>query len=303
MRDASACEQCGEPGASGDDAGALVCDSCAIASDAGVVFTVLPGPVLATGDLRIPWERAGELLAAAAGATLFWRLGPGAETPGAPVEQPVPDLEDVVLGPTLPGRRGALPPLREPVDTDEEEAWAEAVGLLADCLPPVTRPACPIEELRLAAQTARVGFAAGGELWLLVGEGAGWVGAPPDDDRDLWTAAALCLASVAVDALADKPAECLDSMEPSDWLSAVVELVRAGAGALADPESLLALSARCLDVDSAAVDPTAAAAMTIAFETVLPVWRALGALDAGGHLTALGQWGLPLALARAWGDG
>ena len=31
------------------------------------------------------------------------------------------------------------------------------------------------------------------------------------------------------------------------------------------------------------------------------VWQAAGALDAGLHLTELGRWGLPRALAWAWG--
>ncbi|GAC1320264.1 MAG: hypothetical protein NVSMB12_19900 [Acidimicrobiales bacterium] len=299
--EASACEQCGEPGAGRDGSGALVCESCALSAPDGVTLTVLPGPVLAAGDVHVSWERAGELLATSAAATLFWRLGPVSEESGSDPDGPEPIGEDVMLGPTLPVEGGPLPPLRDPVDDDEAEAWAEAVSLLAECLPPSTRPACPAEELRLAAAAARTGYGDGDGLWVMVGDGAGWDGAAPQDDRDLWTGAAMCLASVAVEALEEKLAECLDIMEPSDWLSTVVELVRSGVGALADPENLLALSARCLDVDSAAVDPGSAAQMTLAFEAVLPVWRGLGAVDRTGHLTTLGQWGLPLALARAWG--
>jgi hypothetical protein len=35
---------------------------------------------------------------------------------------------------------------------------------------------------------------------------------------------------------------------------------------------------------------------------VVPTWEAVGAVDADRRLTALGAWGLPRALARAWGS-
>jgi hypothetical protein len=36
------------------------------------------------------------------------------------------------------------------------------------------------------------------------------------------------------------------------------------------------------------------------FSHILPLWQALGAVDAGDRLTPLGWWGLPEALKRAW---
>jgi hypothetical protein len=33
---------------------------------------------------------------------------------------------------------------------------------------------------------------------------------------------------------------------------------------------------------------------------VLPTWEAVGAVDGDRRLTALGAWGLPRALVRAW---
>jgi hypothetical protein len=92
----------------------------------------------------------------------------------------------------------------------------------------------------------------------------------------------------------------LEAMEPTDWLAAVIELVRCGAGTLADADGLVALAARCLDVDSGAADPKAGPRMRLAFAALIPIWRALGAVDDDGALTALGAWGIPLALARAW---
>ncbi len=38
-----------------------------------------------------------------------------------------------------------------------------------------------------------------------------------------------------------------------------------------------------------------------AFELLMPTWQAAEALDAGQRLTELGRWGLPRALAWAWG--
>ena len=298
MTESSASEH-GQPGTSRGCDGAPSELPAALTSPDGVTFSVLPGPVLEIDGHRLSWEQAGELLLATGTPTVFWRLDPPSGGEGDDPEEPFAP-EGVMLGPSLPLGWEVLAPLRDPIDAEEAEAWAEAVGLLNECLPPDHRPACPLEELRLAAAGARAGFERGDELWAIVGEGAGWDDGPPDDDRDLWTGAAMCLVSVAVDALEDKLAESLDSMEPADWLSTVVELARAGAGTPADAESLLALSARCLDVDSAAVDPGAATTMTVAFEAVLPVWRALGAVDRNGKFTALGAWGLPHALARAW---
>jgi hypothetical protein len=101
--------------------------------------------------------------------------------------------------------------------------------------------------------------------------------------------------------LPDDVCECLDVVEPDDWLAAVIELTRAGPGTPADAESLLVLSARCMDVDSGAVDPVVARVLSTVFEVVVAVWEATGVVDADGALTRLGAWGLPLALARMWG--
>jgi hypothetical protein len=50
------------------------------------------------------------------------------------------------------------------------------------------------------------------------------------------------------------------------------------------------------------VDPDDADLVELAFEVVLPTWAAVGAVDADRRLTELGAWGLPRALARAWGS-
>jgi hypothetical protein len=49
------------------------------------------------------------------------------------------------------------------------------------------------------------------------------------------------------------------------------------------------------------LDPDDANLVELAFEVIVPTWQATGALDTDRRLTALGAWGLPHALARAWG--
>jgi hypothetical protein len=90
-------------------------------------------------------------------------------------------------------------------------------------------------------------------------------------------------------------------MELNDWLAATVELVRGGVGTAAGPDELLTLSAQCLDIDSAAVEPEMVPILRTGFAALQPVWVGLGAVDGKGRLTGLGAWGLPVALARAWG--
>jgi hypothetical protein len=270
------------------------CDRCVVTDPAAALHGRLEpgdrgkGPVLRVGGRRIPWSLIGEVLAGEGGIALTLTIDPDRdEDPVIVVQQGEPDF-------------GPHPPLRDPVDELEAESWEAAVALLDDCLRGNSRP-CPVEELHAACGQARRGAAMGESPWPIVGQAAGWVAGPPDDDVDLWTGAAMALVSVAVDGLDEDVAECLDAMELNDWLATVIELVRAGPGAAADPQTLVALSARCLDVDSAAVDADMAATMAEAFVALDRVWRLLGAVDESGCLTVLGAWGLPLALARAWG--
>jgi hypothetical protein len=91
------------------------------------------------------------------------------------------------------------------------------------------------------------------------------------------------------------------ALELADWVGAVVGLVRGGVGASADPATLVAAINDCPEVEGM-VDPDDADLVELAFEVVLPTWAAVGAVDADRRLTALGAWGLPRALARAWGS-
>jgi hypothetical protein len=53
--------------------------------------------------------------------------------------------------------------------------------------------------------------------------------------------------------------------------------------------------------DDGGPDENDAALLRRAFEVVLPIWEALGAVDEELRLTELGAWALPRALARSWG--
>lgn len=186
--------------------------------------------------------------------------------------------------------------------TEDDAVRAEAVALLADCLARTPRHPRPAEALIDAVTTIRKGVATDEPEWKLVRAGAGWGEALPAKDDDVWLDAAVCLAAPRYRLpLSAADVGVLASMELDDWIASVIELTRAGPGTPVDPQSLIVLAARCMDVDSGALEAQSAALMRMAFELIIPVWTAVGAVGPDGTLTPLGAWGLPLALARSWG--
>jgi hypothetical protein len=122
----------------------------------------------------------------------------------------------------------------------------------------------------------------------------------PADDAELWLAAAGALIAMRNPSGLDPELEAaVMALELADWVGAVVGLVRGGAGANAEPAALVAAINECPEVDGT-VDPDDADLVELAFEAVLPTWEAVGAVDGDRRLTALGAWGLPRALVRAW---
>jgi hypothetical protein len=89
------------------------------------------------------------------------------------------------------------------------------------------------------------------------------------------------------------------SLEWADWLGVVVELVREGAGADADPARYVRLVNRCPEVGGGGIPARDAPGVVAAFEEVLFSWELTGAVD-DGRLTAVGVWLLPRALLAAW---
>jgi hypothetical protein len=178
----------------------------------------------------------------------------------------------------------------------------EAVALLSECLPRRVRHALPRDELHAACRRLRLDLRRDDPPWPLIAAAAGWGGRLPRSDPHLWLDAALSIAAPREPLPIDEDLQvALAGVEPDDWLATILELTRAGPGTPVDPESLLVLSARCMDVDSGAFEPHRAACMAQAFELVVPLWFELGAVDDDGLLTRLGAWGLAPALARAWG--
>ena len=194
-------------------------------------------------------------------------------------------------------------------DPDEQDAFlaqwrqaeAQAVELLRAALPPQTRPTLPVQELTQAAGRLRAGLADGDPAVDTIRRAAGLTPPLPSDDVELWLAATGALIALREDSGLEPELEsAVMTLELADWVGAVLGLVRAGVGASAEPAALLEAINTCPEVDGP-VDPDDATLVELAFEVVLPTWQATGAVDLHSRLTALGAWGLPAALARAWG--
>jgi hypothetical protein len=81
-------------------------------------------------------------------------------------------------------------------------------------------------------------------------------------------------------------------LDVSGWLCTVAALTLWGPRTAADADALASIVAEAEGGDRAVLGPI--------FTPVVSRWRELGALDDQDRLTALGWWGLPEALLRAW---
>lgn len=234
------------------------------------------------------------------------RAGPGGAEAAGDGGQP-----DAVIVPLFPGQRDAPPPAVDAGlddDLDDEEflaAWgraeSEAAGLLRQALPEVAALPPPAAELAAAAARVRAGLAAGRWPYRHLARAAGWRRRPPRDDLQCWLGAAGGLVAMREESGLDPEEEAaLVTLEFADWVGAVVGLTRAGVGARAEPADLVRHIAACPEIEGA-VDPDEVALVELGFEPAVAAWEATGALDGQRRLTALGRWGLPRALAWAWG--
>jgi len=188
-----------------------------------------------------------------------------------------------------------------------DAAWdgerAEAVNVLREALPEIRQLPIPRAVLRDAATAVRRSLAGGGWIHTAMRRAAGW--APkrlPKDDLKLWLGAAGGLIEARDETgMGVEDESALMALEVADWLGAVLGLVRAGVGAPADPVDLLRYVDECPELDGER-DEDDDPVLLLAFELVLPAWEAAGAIDRHRRLTELGRWGLPRALAWAWGD-
>jgi hypothetical protein len=228
-----------------------------------------------------------------------------------------------------------LPDGREPIwavtDEDDEQflqAWDEAEAdareVVDELLAGVGPRPCPEADLTAACDRLREGLR--GLDWphdVLRAAGGVDPAALPDQDRDLW----LTLAAGVV-ACKEEPPDLYDdgasyaawyALDHPSWIGAVVSLVRDGPGADADADALAHRAATFdfEDVDDDEPEPDEVddqwpdvtddwgpdydeMQLSIGFHTVAVLWRLLGAIDDDERLTALGWWGLPESLMRAW---
>jgi hypothetical protein len=129
----------------------------------------------------------------------------------------------------------------------------------------------------------------------------GWSRRLPSGDRQLWIEAAGSL--IALKNSTGLPVEeesLLMTLDHADLLGGVLGAVRAGTGIRAHPVDLTANIDACPEVDGE-VDDDDRGLIKAAFGLLAEVWLAVHALDADYRLTELGRWGLPRALAWAWG--
>ena len=217
--------------------------------------------------------------------------------------------EPGVRYPQVVASRGQAPAQYPPVEDDWDEqseddeeflaqwekAEAEAVEVLRQALPAPTLAQVPAGELTAA-------FHRHDPAINTTRRAAGLDPPLPADDAELWLAAAGALIAMRESSGLDPELEAsVMALELADWLGAVIGLVRGGVGASAEPAALVAAINDCPEVDGT-VDPDDADLVELAFEVVVPSWEAVGAVDADRRLTELGAWGLPRALARAWGS-
>jgi hypothetical protein len=183
-----------------------------------------------------------------------------------------------------------------------EQAEADAVEVLRQALPAPTLAPLPAGELQQACVRLRAGLSRHDPAVETIRRAAALDPPLPADDAEVWLAAAGALIAMREPSGLDAELEAaVMALELADWVGAVVGLVRGGVGANAEPAALVAAINECPEVDGT-VDPDDADLVELAFEAVLPTWEAVGAVDADRRLTALGAWGLPRALVRAWGS-
>ncbi|GII77814.1 hypothetical protein Sru01_27960 [Sphaerisporangium rufum] len=234
-------------------------------------------------------------------------------------------VQDRWLNTALPDGRVPAEAVEDELDEgltasfDEEEAFA--LGELRRLLADLPEPELPAGELAAAAARLRASLAESGYPGSVLRACAGFDGAPPADDTELWLAVAAGIAAPLSD-LADEDLAgedgdgrwdvdgalgeeesvlaALCTIHHADWLAAVAELSRRGPGVLASPERIARFVAESEDIDVEMDEPDDLRTTEALFRSVTPLWRHLGIVDEHSVLTPLGRWGLPRALERAW---
>jgi hypothetical protein len=177
---------------------------------------------------------------------------------------------------------------------------ADAAAVVREALPDVDRVTPPLAELSHAAARFRAGITTpDGQLVGVIREQMGEIEVPADDVDLYLDAVATLLEPYDDPDWTDDEMAVVATLTQSDLVGAVVELVRAGAGAAADPESLVALANACPEIEGES-DPDDDELLEMAFGLLMPAMQALGIVDADWRVTRLGVWALPKALLRLW---
>jgi len=181
-----------------------------------------------------------------------------------------------------------------------DEADSRAVELLREALPELAGLQEP-PALRHAAIDLRRRLLSRDPVLRAVARANAWSRGLPRDARQLWIETAGALIAIKNDTgLSVEEESLLMTLDHADLIGAVLGAVRAGVGSSAGPRHLTSHIDSCPEVEGE-VDEDDRRLIEAAFDLLVPVWQAVGALDAEQRLTALGAWGLPRALAWAWG--
>jgi hypothetical protein len=126
----------------------------------------------------------------------------------------------------------------------------------------------------------------------------------PDDDETLWLAVTAGVVRPADD-LPVPPAEesAWTALEPADWAALVIELERLDPEVRIDAPSMLEMIERCPAVEEQELSPEEEHTLLRGLDLVRRLLETLGVIDAAGHLTPLGRWGLPRAVERGFLSG
>jgi hypothetical protein len=145
--------------------------------------------------------------------------------------------------------------LKEEDDERFLEEWREAerhaAGVVRAALAgELGKP--PPAGIARAAESVRAGIDAGLYPLTWVARAAGFgAGTTPAGDELLVASVAASIAPSQETGLDPEEESMLFSLELADWAGAVIELVRAGAGALARPPDLVAADERCPEINGA----------------------------------------------------
>lgn len=184
------------------------------------------------------------------------------------------------------------------------QADRDAVEVLRSALRQFRVQPQPGHELTEAAATVRSRLQQGGHPLDWVRQAAAMNNHPaPDDDAELLIRLATATISPQEETGLDVEEESLLlSLEHADWLGAIISTVRDGPGRDASPDALVDGIRNCPEVVSEpGIDFEEESHLEAAFWIIALPWQVLGLIDPDQRLTALGQWILPRALARAWG--